>query len=411
MTIDTQYMDNVASTKEMLMTPAPRYQKPLNVAIYKDAIILPYHHVDTLNGMGGGIITKDNQHISVLDIGESRYNVNTSDIFEANKSVIYIGLLNHKWGHCITDNIKKLWYLFTPEYQTAKDKMDIVYTYNEGDPIKGNFKEMLSMLGVALDRCYAIIQPTIFKEVIVPDDSMIYGGKEYELQNCQTCRYWTTPFKNLFDRIPRISSNKKWDKVYVSRRKWDGADFGEKDIERLFKYVGFQVIYPETMSFTEQLAVYQNCKCLASTEGSISHNSLFMKDGAELIIIRKADLLNTYQLMINDMKNLHCTYIDCHLSIFNDKKYPYVGPFFLYVNNNLQRWAWTRMKEKCFLNTFRYENFCRYAQSAYVGDMDNRCEGDMFYYQRLKHEILNEHRHKYYKFANKLFPRMFPWRD
>lgn len=410
MSIDTLYMDDVVSTREMLSSPCLYNSNPLNVRRFEKAIILPFKHVDTINGIGGGILTQDDQHLSILDIGESRYNISVSDVLVTDKRVVYLGLMNHKWGHCITDNIKKLWFLFSSEFSKLNDSYEIVYTYNEGDPINNNFAELLSLLGVDLKRFHAILQPTKFLEVIVPDDSIIYCGSGCELQNCNAYRVWTNPFKDLFERIPKIQSTRTWDKVYVSRRRWDGADFGEDDIERVFKYMGFSIMYPETMTFVEQLSVYQNCKCLASTEGSISHNSLFMKDGTELIIIRKADLMNTYQLMINDMKNMHVTYIDAHLSLYNDLKHPYVGPFFLYINDHLQQWVWDHTKERKYLKSFKFSNFCAYAKHAFMDDMTNKRTANLYFYHKLQKEISEENRHKYYKLANKILPNIFPWK-
>ena len=127
--------------------------------------------------------------------------------------------------------------------------------------------------------------------------------------------------------------------MYFSRSAWKkgNPDFGEHLIEKAFyeKY-HCEIIHPEQLSFVDMVKILQETRTLITTEGSVSHNSLFMQPGSELIIIRKAGFVSYYQLMINQIKDLRVTYIDAHQThYFYDKETPYYGPFFLYVNNSL----------------------------------------------------------------------------
>lgn len=284
--------------------------------------------------------------------------------------------------------------------------MNLVYTGCENFYMFDNFKDVLKALGVEC-KMYLIDKPTKCEHILLPDDSFIFNNR---------FRYFTQPFKETIARIcsfsPKIDvcNYKNLSKVYFSRSKWGDGDFGESDIENVFKKIGYSIIYPEKLTFFEQLYILQNCDSFASTEGSTSHNALFLREGAECIILRKADYINMYQLPINELKNLNVTYIDAHLSIYAEPNFKYVGPFFMYVNSNLQRFIWTRLKEKPFLNSFTINNFIKYTIYAYEIGLSERCVCDKFYSDRLRTEIFQEKSHKYYKLLNKLWCKKFPWK-
>lgn len=363
-------------------------------------------------------MTESGNHISVIDVGESPYSFEQEEVKCDDGCVVYLGMFHTVWGHSITDNMKKIWFLFSSEFNELQKSQNVrlVYTGFDGFGPTGrfndNFKELLRKLGVDFDTLERVEMPTRFSRIYVPSDSLIYNRtKEIEPFNCSVERFWTNEFKNIFDRL--MAETKRIDgfeKVYLSRRKWESRDYGEKDIEDLFKKLGFKIVSPEQYSFSEQLSIYVSCRCMASTESSITHNSVFMQDGSELIIIRKGNYVNSYQSAINDMKKMKVTYFNSHLSVFNDIEYPYTGPFFLYVDDDLQKWAWTQTDKRQYLNSFKFKRFMNYAKASFLSDMSCRRNGDLFLFEKLKQEILNEKRHKYYKIANRFFPRLFPWK-
>lgn len=397
----------------MLFSPAL-----LDVKVYDNAIILPHKIVDFGNTMGGGIILESGNHISVIDVGESPYSYEQEEVKCDDGCVVYLGMFHTVWGHGITDNMKKIWFLFSPEFNELQKNQNVrlVYTgfdgYGPTGHFNDNYKELLKKLGVDFETLERVEHPTRFTRIYVPSDSLIYNRtKEIEPFNCHVARFWTNEYKNIFDRL--IAETKRvegFEKVYLSRGKWDNRDYGEKDIEDLFAKLGFKIVYPEKHSFSQQLSIYASCRCMASTECSVIHNSVFMQDGSELIIIRKGNYINSYQAAINDMKKMKVTYFDSHLSVFNDMEYPYTGPFFLYVDDDLQKWAYTQTDKRQYLNSFKFRRFMDYAKASFLSDMHYRRNGDLSLFEKLRHEILNEKRHKYYKIANKISPKLFPWK-
>jgi len=79
----------------------------------------------------------------------------------------------------------------------------------------------------------------------------------------------------------------------------------------------------------------------------VCHMSMFCQQGTKLVILRKADAINEYQLAINEMLNVDITYIDVHHStLARTGNESWMGSFYVYPSNKLRQWAglsFTRM--------------------------------------------------------------------
>lgn len=78
------------------------------------------------------------------------------------------------------------------------------------------------------------------------------------------------------------------ERVYLSRRRFSRRNFdrvmaNEVLIENVFRTRGFEIVYPETLPFFQQIGFYRHCTVLAGLSGTALHNALFMRPGATLI--------------------------------------------------------------------------------------------------------------------------------
>lgn len=246
---------------------------------------------------------------------------------------IYVGFMRNIWGHCITDNIKKLWFLRTELCQSLiKDGYELYCTILNSDTLIPNFCKLLEYLNIDSKQFRVITSDTHFDELVIPQDSLTDEHLCY--------KEFVDIVNEIWSKIPVDSTLPR--KVYFSRsRLHNGRDFGEKYIEQVFKTLGYKIIYPELVQTSEQLSIIKSCDSFAATEGSISHNVMFCNDGAEVIIIRKTRSCNRYQYAANKLRDLKIVYVDAHLSLFNvfDNGF---GPFFMYVNKNVVDFALER---------------------------------------------------------------------
>lgn len=317
---------------------------------YPDAVILPY--IDSNQRSYGGVVDSKGRFVEASNFNEQFGGAYQAEIIEyRNQSAVFIGnLVYPAWGHAITDDLKYLWWLLTDDFKKLRQEQKPILVcikskYIDTPLILSTF---LTAMGIEDSSSFQMIEtPTRFLEVYVPEPSFLATkGK---------MRFWATEFYETIQAIKAHFANTQeyYDKIYLSRSKQKGhRDFGESCVEHAFKQAGYHVIHPEKLSIAEQISYISHANVMAATEGSISHNAVFMKQGATLIVLRKTDFVNQYQLAVNEINRLNVFYIDTHLSFLNNKKTPIVGPFFIYVNDKLAR----------FLNTKRHFPLIEFVQ-------------------------------------------------
>lgn len=303
------------------------YKNKLNHITLSDAYIIPWNNTNK-KSRGGGIVSKNREfHLSSAwhEGYSSGYKFDTSNVEYRNETVIYIGCLYHIWGHAITDNLKKIWYL----YNTNQNKKLVYITVNN-EPLPSYIYELFELAGIDLHKAEHITQITKFKEIINPDNSIININEE---------RYFTKEFTQVINIIKSQVPTKNIGKIYFTRTHLrQNRDIGEVKIEKAFQKKGYTIIAPEEYSIKEQLSMLKGCTAFAATEGSISHSSIFCKPEIEVILLRKVDYINPYSCFINQMCSLNVTYIDIHHSTLSPKEYPWRGPFYLYITNGLSKY-------------------------------------------------------------------------
>ena len=260
--------------------------------------------------------------------------------------VIFIGSMHSIYGHCITDNLKKLWFLRTDKgQQIIENGGKIVYVSAWNNKELPQFAlHILTLAGIDTQKLIRITSPTRVKKVYIPDNSM-------QLKN--GTRMWSDQFKKEFEIIKSNIryTGETYDKIYFTRTQLkDTKDFGEKRVEKLFEEQGYKILSPEKLSIDAQVALMTNCKTFVGTDGSITHNGVFCNKDTKITILLKADYANGYQMMINDMTGYEVTYVSANHTIKHRRK-PWAGPFYLSLTKELRRflgkaegidWFWLR---------------------------------------------------------------------
>lgn len=259
--------------------------------------------------------------------------VSDDDVKYSDEEVIYIGWISPTWGHLLTDCLKKIWFLKTQkckELLSGGGKVVAIIPW----PNK-TIREIFRLADVDIDSVTNIKEITKYKRIYIPDNSIIEaedGSRTYTNE-------YVDVVNTIVSKIPSTGSSGK---IYFSRTSFTDQktiwirEFGEKIIEKVFKDLGYKIVYPEQGTVMGNLELIRNCDVFASTEGSVSHNALFCKPGTEVIIVRKVDYINTWQLFINQIANVNVTYIDAHRSIVSNG---WLGPFYLCITRELERFV------------------------------------------------------------------------
>ena len=354
-------------------------EKKMSYMVVDEGYVLPFRG-KLPNKISGGVITKEKRFIQQSSVNETigdLYFFEETEIKKSNKTVLYLGMFLPVWGHCLTDCIKKIWFLYTQEACVLLNHgVELIYV-NIYETLPKSFQDFLDIC-VPNHKIVGVHEITQYKRIYIPDDSLY--------RDVKGILYYTQSHVDMLRQIMQnmnLCKIRTYEKIYFSRTAIHvGKDYGEKRIEDVFKYLGYEIIYPEKISFREQVTLLQHCTHFAATEGSISHNSMFCKPGTKVCIIRKCSYLNEYQFMINQMASLDVTYVDSHLSICVDKSQKWFGPFFLYANNNLLRYA----RIPHVFNSFSLRQYRKYVNRGY-SLYKNEMELPEFYAKRLLDEI------------------------
>lgn len=303
---------------------------------YKDAYIVPADM--TSPHFHRGVLTSEGEIVQNSLLFE-RFEPDWEGLVDLSKAkkttdtVIYLGWLEPVWGHIITDCLKKLWFVFTEDCKQlieAGARLVAVIPWNSKAQ-----KDLFDLIGIPIDSIENVKQLTQYRKIIIPDNSIVANSDE--------SRYYFREYKDVVSRlISKIPSTETIGKVYFSRTSfsntkfWRRREYGERIIENTFRKLGYKIIFPEKMNIIETLTMIRNCECFASTEGSISHNALFCKPDTEVIIVRKVDYVNRWQLVINQASNVNVIYIDAHQSIISSGC---LGPFYMCVTKELEKFA------------------------------------------------------------------------
>ena len=248
----------------------------------------------------------------------------------SDETAIYLGMFRGVWGHCLTDNIKRFWFLWSDIYRKYFKGCPLVYVpmwdfdFNIKIP---TFKELVEILGVNPDDLQPITEATRYKNLILPDMSFRFYT------------YFTDEYRETIDIIRDFAlKNYKplpFNKAYFFHGR---NQIGEERLAQYFNSKGYAIISPEQLSFKEQLNVLINCESFASLIGSCSHNMIFLRDGSEVILMSRAFYSTGYQEAMNDVHNLNLTYIDFSLSLCVNNDFPWGGPFYYFLSEKLLKY-------------------------------------------------------------------------
>lgn len=325
-----------------------------------------------------------NSNIDYSDAAPRCYRIVPEKFLE---EVIYLGCISSCWGHYITDGLAKAWFFMSEEGKLLISRgVPVVMTTRYENRVKAPvaFQSVFDELGLEI-KIQIINEPTQVGIIHCPTNSLFIRDGT---------RYFTNEFNSVVNRLLQPMANSRcvtiYPKVYLSRTHLTNknAEFGERQIERAFRNAGFKVIYPETLSFQDQVRIIYNASEIATTEGSIAHNLIFAKPHTKAIILRKAFYTNDYQYVINRMRDLDVLYVDVHLSVFTNSQ-PNLGPFFIYINDNLVQY-FKECRGISLSNNFSRRKFQRFILLCYnKNDLFERRSSDIpqWYFDKVTEEL------------------------
>ena len=396
----------------------------LNCITVDNGVILPLRKIDTpaLNAIyEGGVCDKDFNFIA----GHKRNNNGKNNNFEVvraykadnieylDEEVIFAGIAFDHFGHFIVESMVRLWWII----KNSKYDQKVVFLKNSA--FDSPYLELLELIGLKKSNIVYLENPTEFKKVFIPDQSLLFSN--------YYCEEFDLPYEKILEKIK--PANEK--RIYLSRTQFRKKDcINEEYFEDFYKKMGYTIIYPEQLDLKQQIAIIHGADEIVSTIGTISHLAIFAKKGTRIVtLLRARNFFSNVQAMINQSRYLEYTFIDVTCN-FLPSRYSagcyYIGPnvswnefvkeeyglelninFTEYLDNNnshvgdyFKRWLKTFSKTKQF-NKIKNDSSLDILENLEIiladGTIDFKAESE-----KLKMKII-EKPPSYSQFSDKVF--------
>jgi len=208
------------------------------------------------------------------------------------EDVVFLGALNGHYGHFILEGLSRLWYFLNPENAHLKAAY-----ISEGSNEK--FISFFSLFGLKDQDIIEIIEPTRFRSVVIPEQSIRLHD------------FYHILYKKTIDRIKESVTSGSSKKVFFSKQlSKAGRAIGESVIENVFKNNGYEIFYPERMTPYETVCIIKGCDNFVASSGTNIHNSIFLDDKKSMVCLNRSEHIHPIQIMIDRMRGLNAAYID-----------------------------------------------------------------------------------------------------
>jgi len=174
--------------------------------------------------------------------------------------------------------------------------------------------ELLSILGISEDDIVIVDEHTIYSKMYI-SGSYTHGIDS----NLPPRNELSILYRGIVDKVRNDDVHPK--KVYISRRSWvhgDTSNMGtnyttrrklvnEDELVLMLENDGYVEIFTETMSMVDKINLFSNADKIIGPIGGGLVNSLFSKEGCELISIMSPGFLNINQRFIFSINNVNLT--------------------------------------------------------------------------------------------------------
>lgn len=281
-------------------------EKELGETIINNAIIVNYGALQGIYDENGKSILGQTPHYKIKD-----------KIEFIDEKVVFLGFFRAHHGHFITEELARLWWVL----QNGTKDHKFIYSRFQSKDFSVFERFILNLFGLNEQNLIPITKPTQFRQIILPDDSFYTNDIETHRKMIDFITSKVKPIEN--------------EALYLSRRKFDKArslEFGEEYFEEIYAQKGYKIIYPETLSPKEQLALWGGAHKFATVGGTLPHNMIFAPYGSELEIILKTSFPNHFQAIVERVKKLQTKRIHAYIELYGVNSGR--GPF-LFLPRNL----------------------------------------------------------------------------
>lgn len=290
----------------------------LNVQEIENGIILPLKkRTDLTGGNGvddsyeGGVCDENGDFVTgiqrALELNRfvSRsclkgYKVDKGDTHR-HETVVFGGILFEHFGHYFMETFARLWW-YVENQDTPYKIVFLLYPASKDD---FPYPEVFDSTGIPRDKIEVITAPVRFDKIIIPDVALYLGSG------------YINGYEKIHDLVISHAPPSKHKKIYLSRTRFHKKDIlNEEYFEEFYKRRGFYIVYPEQLSFLEQVSLIHGADEVVTTVGTLQLLMVYCREGTKVTIFNRTDIIMNSTILPLLMRNLDYSIVDIDFNIF-----------------------------------------------------------------------------------------------
>lgn len=259
---------------------------------------------------GGGIVDAEGRPVEAAAlrrkggrrVGGPAEPVAVTSPRELDEEAVYLGWLFNHYGRVLLETLARVWYLSDVD-PSVRVVVGAANTVQEGR--RGWLSRVLAAFGIPPARLLVLDRPTRFRRVIVPEPLFEQGHAAHEAM--------ILPFRAVAERITGDVTPAA-PPVYLSRRLLPSRSrviVGEEEMEAVLQENGFLIVHPETMTFEDQVRLFNAHADIFSSVGSAAHNVLFSRRRPRLHLLANRGDIPANFFLCSALVAAPTTFVNC----------------------------------------------------------------------------------------------------
>lgn len=261
-------------------------QEPPKKKNFGNALYVPYRHGGAwgLYDASGNIIEESINFVGGYRVASGqkfdRQDPMDFENWSSEDRYVYIGLLNPHFGHFLINSLPRLWWWRGGSLRHLKILCHCPIPLQQLSQFHF-ISEILAALGIERGALHCEPTRTRIKNIIVPETTFHEQFAVHPM------------FRELCLEIGmKLLNRESFDNkgaeklVYLSKSQLKsgvGLIDAEREFESEARAIGCEIVFPEQLSFAQQIDVFSNSKTIIGTLGSALHSSVFCPGGKTII--------------------------------------------------------------------------------------------------------------------------------
>jgi capsular polysaccharide biosynthesis protein len=188
-----------------------------------------------------------------------------TDFITVDQPVVYLAWLQNHWGHFLTEGMSRLWAF--SEYPELKEMLGAYCCYTLPHQNIRDFIEALDLnIYIGGDRRNQAIR---FRKIFIPLPSFSNQAEAYSVHRNAASKVVEV---HLQEECTQVSNQP----VFLSRSKLSSARTvrNQIELERILTKMGFLVVYPEELTLSSQINLFNHYRYFTGCWGSAFHTTI-----------------------------------------------------------------------------------------------------------------------------------------